>query len=75
MGVGNVMERISKDNKVEVLNMCAYFREKEKINSTNSNDYFWKYDGHHNAKGYAAFARGVEWKLKQTGILDSLLQK
>jgi lysophospholipase L1-like esterase len=60
---------------ITVLNMFTYFSEIEKIDSSNSQNYFWKYDGHHNAKGYAAFARGVEWKLKETGILDSLMQK
>ncbi len=68
----NVMEKVSEEYKIDVLNMPEYFKEKEKINSANSSEYFWKYDGHHNAKGYAAFARGVEWKLKQMGVIDSL---
>jgi lysophospholipase L1-like esterase len=71
----SVMEEVSLNNKIDVLNMLDYYKNIEKMVSTNSNEYFWKYDGHHNAKGYAAFARGVEWKLKQTGILDSLINK
>lgn len=66
---------VSIHNNIEVFDMLNYFSEKEEINSTNSGDYFWQYDGHHNAKGYEAFARGVEWKLKETGIIDSLMKK
>jgi hypothetical protein len=70
----SVMKSVSANNDVEVLNMLKYYNN-EKIDSNNSNDYFWKQDGHHNAKGYAAFASGVEWKLKQIGIIDSLMCK
>ena len=66
---------VSINNKIEVFDMLHYFSEKEKISSTNSGDYFWKHDGHHNAKGYEAFARGVEWKLKEAGIIDSLIKE
>jgi len=62
-------------NDIDVFDMLNYYSEKEKINSTNSGDFYWKHDGHHNAKGYAAFARGVEWKLKEMGIMDSLMKK
>jgi hypothetical protein len=75
MKLQDVMREVSENNKIEILDMLNYYSEKEKINSTNSSDYYWKYDGHHNARGYAAFARGVEWKLKETGILDSLMKK
>jgi lysophospholipase L1-like esterase len=67
-----VIKQINSEKELEVLNLLTYFIEKEKIDSSNSQNYYWVKDGHHNAKGYAAFARGVEWKLKETGILDSL---
>jgi lysophospholipase L1-like esterase len=70
-----VIKQINSEKELEVLNLLTYFIEKEKIDSSNSQNYYWVKDGHHNAKGYAAFARGVEWKLKETGILDSLMQK
>ncbi|MDD3859972.1 MAG: hypothetical protein PHW83_07225 [Bacteroidales bacterium] len=40
----------------------------ENISSVNSQKYYWKYDGHHNAAGYEKFANGVYWKLKQMNL-------
>ncbi len=71
----SVISKVSENNSIDVLNMLDYFIKIEKINAANSKEYYWKKDGHHNAKGYAAFARGVEWKLKESGILDSLFRK
>lgn len=60
---------------IQVLDLLDYYKRFEGITSNNSSNYYWKIDSHHNAKGYAAFARGVEWKLKQMGIIDSLMKK
>jgi hypothetical protein len=70
-----VMAGISADSTIGLLDMLWYFRTKESIGQTNFSSYFWKFNGHHNAKGYAAFARGIEWKLDELGIVDSLMQK
>lgn len=69
--LSSALEKIRKEN-IEVLNMYDYFKEKENVNKFNYSNLFWKYDGHHNAKGYELFARGVEWKLNEMGIIDSL---
>ena len=69
------IERIAeacKNLNIECLDLLYYYNNIENIQKENSGSYFWKYDGHHNAKGYAAFARGVEWKLRQLGILDTI---
>jgi len=65
-------EQFCRDHGISCLNLLEYFLNQEKINGHNSSGYYWKHDGHHNAKGYAAFARGVGWKLKQMGIMDTL---
>jgi len=65
----------AKKNGMETMDMLSYFIHQENISAENAGNYFWKYDGHHNARGYAAFARGVEWKLKQRGILNTLRKK
>lgn len=67
--------QFANDNSVPCFDMLRYFIDIEHISIRNSRNYYWKYDSHHNAKGYAAFARGVEWKLKQMGIIDTLAKK
>ena len=57
-----------KSMNIDCLDMLDYYNHKEHIGKNNAPLYFWKNDGHHNARGYAAFARGVEWKLREMGI-------
>lgn len=64
-----------KIQNVECLDMLDYYNNLEHIGKNCSQFYFWENDGHHNATGYAAFARGVEWKLKQMGITDTIKSK
>ena len=66
------VEQYAKENKIETLNMLDYYLNNQNISIKNSKEYYWKIDGHHNTKGYEAFARGVEWKLLKIGVLDSL---
>lgn len=66
------VEQYAKKNKIETLNMLDYYINKENISINNSFEYYWKIDGHHNAKGYSAFDRGVELKLLEMGIIDSI---
>ena len=68
------ISKINKNTNIEVLDLLEFYKTL-KINSSNSNKYFWKYDGHHNAKGYEIFAKGVVWKLNEMGIIDSLKKK
>lgn len=56
-------------NHVYFLDMLDYYYKMERINQLNFQRYFWKQDGHHNSLGYAAFARGVEWKLEINSII------
>lgn len=58
----------SRTYGIEHLDMLEYFLAVEKIGRDNAGAYYWARDGHHNARGYAAFARGVQWKLEQMGI-------
>ena len=41
------------------IDLLSYYRDSLRINSKNYSDYFWKQDGHHNAKGYNAMAKTV----------------
>ena len=75
MQLEDVYSKIYRNVRPEVMNMLDYFTRVEKIDATSASDYYWLEDMHNNAKGYAAFARGVEWKLKETGILDSMMKK
>ncbi len=74
MDLNDVQEKINAQGSVNSLNMLNYFTSIG-LNEENCKQYFWVFDGHHNAKGYEIYARGVEWKLNQMGILDSLIIK
>ena len=70
----DVMKKVELDGDIFCLNLLEFFSISG-ITKDNCSNYYWKYDGHHNAKGYELYARGVEWKLNQMGILDSLIIK
>lgn len=72
MELGILKDSLKTITTFDILDMLEYFTNIEGIDSSNSINYYWPKDGHHNAKGYEAFARGVEWHLKTNGILDSL---
>jgi hypothetical protein len=75
MQLDNIYQFVKAKGKPEVLNMMEYFTKNQNITSSNVSKYYWVYDMHNNAKGYEVFAKGVEWKLKQMGIIDSLTKK
>ena len=75
MQMDGIFQSIKAKGHPETLNLLDYFTKIEKIDASNASSYYWVEDMHNNAKGYAAFARGVEWKLKQMGIIDSLIYK
>lgn len=74
MVLKEIGEYLTKKTEPDVINLYSYYTETEKINSSNYSDFYWKYDGHHNARGYEVFAQGVEHELKKNGIIDSLLK-
>jgi len=47
--------------------LLAYYCDTLKIYKGNIPNYYWVHDGHHNAGGYEAFAKGVHAKLKALG--------
>ncbi len=61
--------QFANEKGINNLNLLKYYLGIEKINQDNSQKYYWKKDGHHNAAGYEKFANGVLWKLKQMTIL------
>lgn len=58
--------KFANEEEINNLNLLEYYRTVENITGDNSQEYYWKYDGHHNAAGYEKFANGVLWKLRQT---------
>jgi len=72
MALDAVKDALKTDTSFDIFDMLEYFNKIEKINLSNNNEYFWSKDWHHNAKGYEAFARGVEWHLNNNGIIDFL---
>jgi lysophospholipase L1-like esterase len=72
LGLINVITKIESNTSIHYFNLHEYFKNEESITTDNVHSYYWMLDGHHNALGYEAFARGVEYKLNQMGIIDSL---
>ncbi len=58
--------KFADEEGINNLNLLEYYRDVENITVDNSQEYYWKYDGHNNAAGYEKFANGVLWKLRQT---------
>lgn len=61
----NELIMFCKYSNIEYLNLLKYYLLEGGINQNNVSEFFWKSDGHHNAKGYEKFAEGVLWKLQQ----------
>ena len=61
----------ARNNNINCCDLLAYFIIERSINSENANEYFWKIDGHHNAKGYEAFADGVFQAILKFHLLEN----
>jgi hypothetical protein len=75
LSLNDMMSKIEVNTSIKTLNLLDYYIDIDGVNDKNADGFYWKYDGHHNAKGYELYAKGVEWKLNQMGILDSLIIK
>jgi len=64
--------KLTKQNKIPIFNMFKYNNDIEKLYLSDRSKYYWPQDGHCNSKGYGLIAKGVEWYLIKTGIIDSL---
>lgn len=73
LGLIDVLEKTELKTGISCFNMMTYYKNVESMDKDNYDIYYWEADGHHNAKGYAAFARGIFLKLHQMGIIDSLM--
>lgn len=60
----------ANENNVLSLNLLEYYLDVEMIDDSNVQEYYWKIDGHHNAKGYEAFGKGVYYALKNYELID-----
>jgi len=69
-----LIHQLEAETHIKFIDLFEYYSTTEKMSKHNLIEYYWPLDSHHNANGYAVFARGVEWKLKQMGIIDSLKQ-
>jgi len=57
--------------QLHTVDLHAYYVNDLKININNIFDYYWKIDGHHNAKGYHAFAQGVFNHIIKNRIIEN----
>ncbi len=63
--LNNLIKKNDSLSNYYTIDLLAYYRDSLKINRTNTDDFFWKIDQHHNAKGYAIMAQAVNSYLKQ----------
>lgn len=66
-----LIQRLEKENVLEVLDLLDFFLKDEKVKAGNAAAYYWPRDLHHNKAGYVLFAKGVRKKLKQMHLVDS----
>jgi hypothetical protein len=70
-----LIKKMKQEKETRVIDLSDYSRNVEKIDETKRKAYFWPVDGHCNSRGYAMFARGVEWNLRKMGVIDSLMKE
>lgn len=69
--LAHVIRKLNAQYKdIHVLNLKSYFVNTLQMNLQNINDYYWKIDGHHNGKGYNAFAEGVRQYIKENKLIE-----
>jgi lysophospholipase L1-like esterase len=54
------MESSFSKFNLKFYNLQPCYEDEFHANHTNPQDYYWKYDGHHNAKGYEMMAKCLE---------------
>ena len=59
---------------IKQYDLLLYYIDAEKLNQQTIQNYYWLKDGHHNGKGYAMMARGVQLALQKNypEIFDNL---
>lgn len=60
---------VLKEDGFHVVDLLNYYLNNTEMNQRNVFDYYWKNDGHHNAKGYSVFGDGIYKSLLKFGIL------
>ena len=68
----NIIARLQNQTNIPHVDLLEYFIKNTQINKNNYTCYYWKNDGHHNAKGYELFAEGICWKLNELRIIELL---
>ena len=67
----HVVRKLKKQyNDMHVLDLKDYYVNTLRMNLQNINDYYWKIDGHHNGKGYNAFAEGVRAYINNNRLIE-----
>ena len=63
-----LVRRLRRDTDILVVDLLEYFLD-EGLTRDNIWEYYWELDRHHNAKGYALFAKAVDDALAKAGIV------
>lgn len=64
----NELLNYCKINNIKTVDLLDFYVNEVGMNSTNIHNFYWKKDGHHNAKGYEKFAEGIFFSLKKDSI-------
>ncbi len=63
----NILVDYCQVKNINHLNLLNFYKNEINIPNKDIGNYYWEIDGHHNAKGYGIFAKGVFFKLKEMG--------
>jgi lysophospholipase L1-like esterase len=53
-----------KEKGIHYVDLLSYYHESLEKSGEQPSEFYWKIDGHHNARGYALFAEGLEAYLR-----------
>jgi lysophospholipase L1-like esterase len=70
-----LMAKLKSEKTIPVMDLFEYNRNIEKLTPDKRKAYYWPIDIHCNSRGYAMFARGVEWNMQKMGMIDSVSNK
>lgn len=67
-----LMQKLKNTHNIPFIDLQDYIKNIRNLSPDKLGSYYWKTDGHCNAKGYDLFAEGILWHLMKQGLIDSI---
>lgn len=72
-GLDAALEQTGRVKNIDVYNALEYYVSQKHIPDKDITNYYWKIDGHHNAKGYGLLGEVAAYKIDEVIRRDSVL--